>query len=194
MVGIAGGTRCSIKTDIFTTEKRYNIIYADPPWSFSCWSEKGGGRGAEQHYPTMQKGDIQKLPIRKIAAKDSVLFLWVTAPCLEEGIELISAWGFTYKTIAFTWVKKNRKSEGIFQGMGYYTRSNAELCLLATRGKVLKRKSHDVSSVILSHVQEHSRKPGEARERIVRLFGDLPRIELFARQYAEGWDCWGNEV
>lgn len=109
-------------------------------------------------------------------------------------MELIKAWGFTYKTIAFTWIKQNRKGDGIFKGMGYYTRSNAELCLIATRGKILERKSKSVSSVIISHLEEHSRKPMEARQRIVELYGDLPRIELFARQYADGWDCWGNEV
>lgn len=181
-------------TDIFSTSKKYNIIYADPPWSFKTFSDKGKGRGAERHYPTMQKEDIQRLPINDIAADDSILFLWVTAPCLIEGIELISAWGFTYKTVAFTWVKQNKKTDGIFTGMGYYTRSNAEYCLLATRGKVLERKSHSVSSVVLSHIERHSKKPNEVRDRIVELFGSLPRIELFAREQADGWDVWGNEV
>lgn len=123
-----------------------------------------------------------------------MLFLWVTAPCLIEGIELITAWGFKYKTVAFTWVKQNKKSDGLFTGMGYYTRANAEYCLLATKGKILERKSHGVHSVVLSHIERHSKKPDEVRDRIVRLFGDVPRIELFARQYATGWDCWGNEV
>lgn len=180
--------------DIYSTGKRYSIIYADPPWSFKTYSDKGKGRSAERHYQTMRKEDIQRLPIKSIAAKNSVLFLWVTAPCLIEGIELITAWGFTYKTVAFTWVKQNKKSDSIFTGMGYYTRSNAEYCLLATRGKVLERKSHSVSSVVLSHIERHSKKPNEVRERIVRLLGDLPRIELFAREQANGWDCWGNEV
>ncbi len=181
-------------TDIYKADKRYSVIYADPPWSFKTYSEKGKGRSAERHYPTMRKEDIQKLPIKNISAKDSVLFLWVTAPCLIEGIELVSAWGFTYKTVAFTWVKQNKKDNGLFTGMGYYTRSNAEYCLLATRGKVLERQSHGVHSVVLSHIERHSKKPDEVRERIVRLFGDKPRIELFAREYADGWDCWGNEV
>lgn len=183
-----------MKTDIFSTDRRYEIIYADPPWSYKVWSDKGKGRSAESHYPTMAKEDIQRLPVKRIAAKDSVLFLWVTAPCLIEGIELITAWGFEYKTVAFTWVKQNKKSDSIFMGMGYYTRSNAEYCLLATKGKVLERKSHSISSVVLSHIERHSQKPNEVRERIVKLFGDRPRIELFARQYANGWDVWGNEV
>lgn len=180
--------------DIYGTAQKYSIIYADPPWSFKTYSDKGKGRSAERHYPTMRKEDIQRLPIKRIAEKNSVLFLWVTAPCLIEGIELITAWGFTYKTVAFTWVKQNKKSDGIFTGMGYYTRSNAEHCLLATRGKGLERKSCSVSSVVLSHIERHSKKPDAVRERIVELFGDMPRIELFAREQADGWDCWGNEV
>lgn len=181
-------------TEIYSTDKKYSIIYADPPWRYKVWSNKGKGRSAESHYPTMQKEDIQRLPIRAISKKNSVLFLWVTAPCLIEGIELITAWGFTYKTVAFTWVKQNKKSDGIFTGMGYYTRANAEFCLLATKGKVLERKSHSVSSVVLSHIERHSKKPDEVRKRIVELFGDIPRIELFAREQADGWDCWGNEI
>lgn len=181
-------------TDIYSTDKKYDIIYADPPWQYKVWSDKGKGRSAESHYPTMRKEDIQRLPVKEIVAENSILFLWVTAPCLIEGIELITAWGFTYKTVAFTWVKQNKKSDGIFTGMGYYTRANAEYCLLATRGKVLERKSHSVSSVVMSHIERHSKKPNEVREKIVQLLGDLPRIELFAREQANGWDCWGNEV
>ena len=181
-------------TDIYKTDRRYEIIYADPPWRFKTFSKTGQGRSAERHYPTMKKEDIQALPVKGLAAKNSVLFLWVTAPCLIEGIELVSAWGFTYKTVAFTWVKQNKKSDGIFKGMGYYTRANAEFCLLATKGKILERKSHGVSSVVISHIERHSQKPKEVRGRIEELFGELPRIELFARQQADGWDCWGNEV
>lgn len=134
------------------------------------------------------------MPIQNLANKNCVLFLWVTAPCLIEGIELLKAWGFTYKTVGFTWIKKCKKSDKIFTGMGYYTRSNAEYCLIATKGKPLPRKSHSVSSVLLTNIEEHSKKPSETRDRIVELFGDLSRIELFARNYADGWDCWGNEV
>lgn len=180
--------------DIFNTDKKYKIIYADPPWQYQTYSKKGLGRSAESHYPTMTKKDIRSLPIRDICSNDSVLFLWVTAPCFEEGLELIRSWGFTYKTVAFTWVKQCKKSDKIFTGIGYYTRANAEFCLLATRGKILKRISHSISSVIISHIEQHSKKPSEVRDRIVKLFGDLPRIELFARQKADGWDSWGNEV
>lgn len=180
--------------DIYTTEKKYKIIYADPPWQYKTYSAKGQGRSAEIHYPTLPKKEIQTFPVAHLCEKDCVLFLWVTAPCLTEGIELISAWGFTYKTVGFTWIKKCRRADKIFTGLGYYTRSNAEYCLIATKGKGLKRISRSVSSVIITHLEEHSKKPDETRERIETLYGDVPRIELFARRQADGWDCWGNEV
>lgn len=175
--------------------KKYKIIYTDPPWTYKVWSKKTGlGRSAASHYSTMSKEEIQNLPIQSICEKDCVLFLWVTAPCLKEGLELIEKWGFEYKTIGFNWVKKNKKSDSWFWGMGYYTRANSELCLIATKGKPLKRISRSVHQIVESRIREHSRKPDEVRERIVELFGDLPRIELFARDKKEGWDIWGNEV
>ena len=183
------------RVDIFSTSRKYSIIYADPPWRYKVWSRDTGlGRSADSHYSTMEKQDIEALPINEISNKDSVLFLWVTAPCLEQGLELVKKWGFKYKTIGFNWVKQNKKSDSLFWGMGYYTRANAEICILATKGKTLPRISRRVHQVVLSHVEEHSKKPNEVRKRIVELFGDLPRIELFARKYADGWDCWGNEV
>jgi N6-adenosine-specific RNA methylase IME4 len=136
---------------------------------------------------------IKALPVSDLAADDCALFMWITFPCLYEALEVIEAWGFSYKTLAFVWVKQNRKSESLFWGMGYWTRANAELCILATKGHP-KRQSSSVHQVIMSHVQEHSRKPEETRTRIVQLMGDLPRIELFARQSPEGWAVWGNEV
>lgn len=184
-----------MKVDIFDTDKKYDIIYADPPWRFKVWSRDTGlGRSADIHYPTMMKEDIENLPISNLSQKNAVLLLWVIFPCLEQGLELIRKWGFTYKTCAFSWVKLNKKSKTDFVGMGYYTRANVELCLLATRGKPLKRVSKSVRQLICTPIEEHSKKPNEARERILRLFGDLPRIELFARQQVDGWDCWGNEV
>lgn len=174
--------------------KKYKIIYADPPWQYQVWSAKGLGRTADSHYHTMKKEEIQALPVQDICEKDSVLFMWVTSPCLQEGIQLVESWGFTYKTVAFVWVKKNKKADSLFWGMGHYTRANAEICLLATRGKPLTRYSRSVHSVIISKIEEHSKKPDETRERIVQLFGDQSRIELFARQRIDGWDAWGNEV
>jgi N6-adenosine-specific RNA methylase IME4 len=173
--------------------KKYSVILADPPWSFKVWSDKGKGRSAERHYSVMPKSEIQALPIREIATADCILFLWVTAPCLIEGIELIKAWGFEYKTIAFTWVKRNKISDTWFMGMGYWTRANAELCLLATRGKP-KRVNAGVHSIVDSRIRRHSQKPDEVRDRIVSLMGDVPRIELFARERADGWDAWGDEI
>lgn len=172
---------------------KYDIIYADPPWSFATYSEKGKGRSAEAHYPTMSIEEIKTLPVGEIASDNCVLFLWATFPCLGDALQTIEAWGFEYKTVAFTWIKQNRKSDSLFWGMGYWTRSNAEICLLATKGHP-KRKSAGVHQVIVSKIDRHSKKPEEARDRIVQLMGDLPRVELFARDTALGWDVWGNEV
>lgn len=173
--------------------KKYTVILADPPWKYHVYSKKGKGRSAESHYPTMQLADIQALPVADIADKDCALFLWVTFPQLEEALSVIKAWGFTYKTVAFVWVKQNKKSDSLFWGMGYWTRCNAELCLLATKGSP-KRASAGVHQIVLSHVQEHSRKPEEVHRRIIQLMGDVPRAELFARRKTDGFDVWGNEV
>lgn len=181
------------KVDLYNTDKKYKIIYADPPWTFKTYSSKGKQKSAENHYHCMTKAEIQQIPVQNIADDDCVLFLWATFPCLQEAMELIKAWGFTYKTCAFTWVKKNRKSDSLFWGLGYWTRSNAEICLLATKGHP-KRISKSVHSVVIERVAEHSKKPDVVRDRIVSLCGDLPRIELFARQYAEGWDSFGDEL
>lgn len=141
----------------------------------------------------MSLEQLQALPVPRIAKNDCVLLLWTTFPCLEYALDVIKAWGFTYKTCGFTWVKRNRKSDGWFWGLGHWTRANPEVCLLATKGNP-KRVSKSVHSVCDARIREHSRKPDEIRDRIVQLCGDLPRIELFARQHADGWDCWGNEV
>ena len=172
--------------------KKYQIIYADPPWSYSFG--QSSSRFVGNKYNCMGKQEICDLPIADLAQDNAVLLLWATFPKLDWAFPVIEAWGFEYKTVAFTWVKANPNGMGIFMGMGYYTRSNAEVCLLATKGQPLPRLSHSVPSIILAPVQDHSKKPAETRDRIVQLFGDLPRIELFARQKAEGWDCWGNEV
>lgn len=183
-----------MKVDIYNTNKKYNIIYADPPWNFKTYSEKGKQKkSAECHYRCMNIDNIYDLPINQIAADNCILFLWVTFPLLKEGLETIEKWGFTYKTIGFNWIKQNKKSDSLFWGLGYWTRANSEICLLATKGKP-KRISKSVHSVIISKIREHSRKPDEVRNKIVELCGDMPKIELFARQTCEGWDCWGNEV
>jgi N6-adenosine-specific RNA methylase IME4 len=141
----------------------------------------------------MNIDDICNLPVKNIASENCVLFLWVTFPTLLDSFKVIEAWGFNYKTVAFVWVKHNKKTPTLFWGMGFWTRANAEICLLATKGKP-KRISAKVHQVIISPIEEHSKKPNEIRKRIVDLIGDLPRIELFARQKTDGWDVWGNEV
>lgn len=137
--------------------------------------------------------DICRLPVSKLAAKDCVLFLWATFPQLPEAIRVIEAWGFSYKSVAFVWLKRNRQSFSWFYGLGYWTRGNAEVCLLATKGHP-RRKSASVHQFIISPIEAHSKKPEIAREKIIELMGDLPRIELFARKATPGWQIWGNEV
>ena len=172
--------------------KKYQIIYADPPWKYRD-KALAGNRGSICKYQVQTKEWIDSLPVGNIADNDCALFLWVTMPKLNECWDLIRQWGFNYKTVAFTWVKKNKKADSWFWGMGRWTRANAELCLLATKGTP-KRISASVHSVIDTPIEEHSKKPLEVKKRIVQLMGDIPRIELFARQKTDGWDVWGNEV
>ena len=172
--------------------KKYSIVYADPPWTYRD-KALAGNRGACCKYQVMTHEDICTLPVGKISNNNCILFMWATMPKLDECFEVISAWGFTYKTCAFTWVKKNKVSDSWFFGMGRWTRSNAELCLLATRGNP-QRINAGISSVIDTPIEEHSKKPDVVRNKIVELCGDIPRIELFARDKKEGWDCWGNEA
>ena len=156
--------------------------------------------------------ELCALPVADLAAPDSALFLWATFPQLPEALRLIKAWGFQYKSVAFVWLKKNRKADSWFYGLGFWTRGNAEVCLLATKGHpkrqaanihqfiILATKGHpkrqaaNIHQFIISPIEAHSKKPDEAREKIVALMGDLPRVELFARQTPPGWDVWGNEV
>lgn len=175
--------------------KKYQIIYADPPWSYK---DKLGSQSAkmgacEYHYKTMSLNEICKLPIDRIADKNCILFLWVTMPKLQEGLDVIKSWGFKHKTTAFTWIKLNPKAETIFKGIGRWVQGNAELVLLATKGKP-KRIRKDISQIVMAKRGKHSVKPKEVRDRIVKLMGDLPRIELFAREKISGWDVWGNEI
>lgn len=135
-----------------------------------------------------------KLPVKSIADKNCVLFMWATFPNLPDAFKVMEAWGFEYKTAAFVWVKQDRTNNTPKKyGLGWYTRSNAEIVLLGRRGK-LERKAKDVKQIVNGTIGEHSEKPHEVRKRITQLFGELPRIELFARTKAFGWDAWGNEV
>ena len=128
--------------------KKYSIIYADPPWAYRTYSKKGQGRSAESHYPTMCIEDIKALPVGELAAKDCALFLWITFPCLCEALEVLTAWGFSYKTVAFVWVKQNRKNDDLFTGMGYWTRANAEICTRSVLTPVCVRSSSATSKSI----------------------------------------------
>lgn len=184
-------------------QKLYNIIYADPPWRYKDKSLHRGG--AERHYKTMNLQDIKNLDVNSIAADNSMLFMWATLPLIREAFELIYSWNFTFKTCAFVWVKSNKrvckKQLEIFQakklddfmGNGHWTRANAEICLLATKGRP-KKISNSVRQIIYSPISDHSKKPSETRDRIIELCGDLPRIELFSRQEIAGWDNWGNKI
>jgi N6-adenosine-specific RNA methylase IME4 len=185
--------------------KKYNILYADPPWKYKDPSLERGG--AERYYQTMTVQQIADLPVRYISADNSVLFLWVTWPFLFEAELVLWSWGFTYKTIAFVWLKTNARRDPAqgsffaddyfavddFLGMGRWTRSNTEFCILATRGKP-KRASANVRQLIFAPIMKHSQKPAEVRSKIVTLAGDRPRLELFARYRAIGWDVYGDEV
>ena len=175
--------------------KKYNIIYADQPWHFENWNNDKAQNNPLQHYPTMSMKDIADMKVNDIAADDCVLFMWCTDPLLDKQIPIVKDWGFTYKTVAFHWVKtnKDKTKNYYFKGPGYWTRANNEICILATKGKP-KRVSPNVDRLVISERREHSRKPDIIRKHIIDLCGDLPRIELFARQEWSGWDHWGNEL
>ena len=186
--------------------KKYNIILCDPPWKFTGLGSKGIRSGAmrkdrpdlhknikvEDHYPSMTITELCELPVKDIAADDAVLFMWTTDAHLPSAIKIMEAWDFRYATIAFQWNKKEQSGKQVCY-YGYWTMKGTEICLLGRRGKP-KPVKHNVRQLVEAPRREHSRKPDEVRDRIVELMGDLPRIELFARQEATGWDCWGNET
>lgn len=147
--------------------KKYSVIYADPPWNYS---DKNCIGAAEAQYHCMKLDDICALPVQDIAADNCVLFLWATYPMMKEALKTIEAWGFTYKSIAFQWVKLNRSGFGFFYGLGRWTRGNTEPCLLAVKGKPA-RASNSVSQLIFAPVGRHSQKPAETRDRIIQLMG-----------------------
>lgn len=178
----------------------YGAILADPPWKFEHWGKSYVcGRDPERYYELMTLERIKALPVLDLAAADCVLFLWVTWPLLQQSLSVIEAWGFEYKTCAFSWMKADVSTVNLFSGpvdadmkLGYWTRANSEVCLLATRGKP-KRLKADVRQGIIEPARQHSRKPSCVHERIERLVAG-PYLELFARQLHAGWDSWGNET
>lgn len=187
-------------TDPFANLPRghYGAILADPPWRFETWgTQENATTDVNRHYQTMDAKDIAALPVHSLAAPAAVLCLWVTWPTLKTAMAVIDAWGFIYKTCAFSWMKADPYqlfADDTTPEMlgGYWTRSNTEPCLLATRGKP-KRLNADVRQGIIAPRREHSRKPDGIHERIERLVAG-PYLELFARQKRPGWDVWGNEV
>lgn len=191
----------------------YDVLYADPPWRYGMrkWGKDTvmGSRGENKwcNYDTMTMDDMKALPVNELGASTSLMFMWATFPCMPEALTLMAAWGYQYKTVAFVWVKTAIGAQPdqmvmvaqdalqLFWGMGKYTRANAEVVLLGTKGENTKLIArHDVHSVIFAPVGGHSEKPHEARRRIEQLCGDVRRLELFARDRVPGWQAWGNEV
>jgi N6-adenosine-specific RNA methylase IME4 len=180
-------------------KNHYGAILADPPWAFKCWDARRmpNARGGVTPYQTMDMDGIRALPVADLAASNCVLFMWAVWPTLNEAFSILDAWGFKYKTCAFSWLKADPYKlfcleEDVVMGMGYWTRANTEPCLLGVRGKP-KRLHPNVRQGIVAPRREHSRKPDGIHERIERLVAG-PYLELFARQRRKGWDVWGNEV
>lgn len=174
------------------------VILADPAWKYNSRADhktrfRGGAFG---HYDLMSTAGICELPVASLLGpkEPAILFLWATFPMLKDAMQVIDHWGFKYKTVGFTWCKLNKKNGKPFFGVGHYSKSNAEVCLLATRGKTMKPATNSVSSLILTPRREHSRKPDEAYERIEAMYPTERKIELFARNYRRDWLSWGNEI
>jgi len=184
------------QTFLSLPKKKFTIIYADLPWPYR---DKGaaGKRGASQHYNTIELVDLINFPIEKIAARNCALFLWAVDPMLPEAMAVLKAWGFQFKRVAFVWVKTTIDGKKYKMGLGRYTRSNAEFVLLGLRGHV-KVVNHSVSQIVAESPRGHSVKPDEVRNRIVKLLGQVSRIEIFARgdkkYLPKGWQYWGDEI
>lgn len=169
---------------------KFNVIYADPPWDYQ---DKSCDGAVGKVYSTIPVRELSAMPVSDVCARDCVLFLWATYPFLPEALDVISAWGFKYKTIAFQWVKLNPVSLTPFYGLGRWTRGNTEPCLLATRGSP-HRVASDVFQLVVTPRSGHSRKPDVVRDQIVHLMGDVPRLEMFARELTTGWSAVGDAV
>ena len=181
--------------------KKYQIIYADPPWGHNDKMETHSFSQLN-HYKTMTTNEISSLDVASLSDKDCVLFLWAVSPMLEDALKVMERWGFQYKTIAFCWSKIESQGAWV-HNLGRWTMGNVELCLLGVKGHP-KRIIKNIKQLVVALRAGHSKKPDIVRKRIVELMGNLPRIELFARDDGnkdmfnynrlEGWDCWGNEV
>jgi len=182
----------------FPTDRKFSVIVADPPWKFKISSPKGGAKSPGRHYPTMSFQEISEIPVADLAADDCALFLWATGPLLPRSLEVMKAWGFTYKTDAFVWVKMNKNALTPATGLGFWTRKNAEYVIMGTRGhpKRISKGVHQIlmeDEVYLAARGRHSEKPEGIQDRIEELL-EGPYAELFARRRRPGWWCWGNEI
>lgn len=187
-----------MEVDIFRTNRKYNVIYEDPPWKYGSKEiQKYGGtrfRSLNEVYKTEKTSDMERWDIKRITEKDCAIFMWTTDAHVKQAIKLMEAWGFKYVTIAFIWAKTTKNGKQV-SNLGAWTMKNCEIVLFGTRGAMLKyKKSNKVKQLFYAERREHSRKPGCVRKFIEELFGDIPRIELFARETAQGWDAWGDEV
>ncbi|TFG19278.1 MAG: hypothetical protein EU530_06765 [Promethearchaeota archaeon] len=184
--------------DLHSVTKKYQIIYADPPWKFTSKKFQDGGRYFDRlesnHYSTMSVRELSKLPIQRIIAEDAACFLWVVDSHLKEGLYVLKHWGFTYKTVAFNWIKTSKNDKRFFN-FSPWTLKSWEFVLLGTTGKMGQYKQvNNVKGLVEVERTRHSRKPEEVRNRIDALFGSINKIELFARTVSPGWDSWGNEI
>lgn len=176
-------------------DKRYNIIYADPPWDIGGYLKetKKGLSDYNLPYFTMSDLDIINLPIKNIVAEDLILFIW----CCDSKIPILesitNSWGFEFRCIGFIWNKRAKTTNGTNASYSIFTRRSCEYCFIGVRGKYLIKR-HDINQLVSIPKRDHSSKPGAFRTMIVQLCGDIPRIELFSRDNVEGWDAWGNQV
>ena len=179
--------------------KKYNIIYADPPWHYGSKSAVNNTTGSaikplSDHYSTMSLQELKNMSIKNMTKDDAACFMWVTDSHIDEALEVLRSWGFAYKTIAFNWIKTTSKGN-YCKNVAPWTMKSSEICLLGIKGRMTKYKqANNIESLVIAQRTQHSQKPNEVRKRIEDLFGDLPRIELFAREKTDGWDVWGDEI
>ncbi|MGL5281059.1 MAG: MT-A70 family methyltransferase [Plesiomonas shigelloides] len=183
-----------MKVDIYNTDKKYNLITADPAWQYGSGGPRGG-RFGKLDYSTMSTDDICALPVSELADKDCALELWFTASFVEDAIKVCKAWGFKVVRIDIVW-EKLKESGARHAAVGPWGMSDAEFVLLGTKGKACSMQKVRNQYMIQKGVYtgKHSEKPEEILKLFDTRFGDVPRIELFAREHRDGWDCWGNEV
>ena len=174
--------------------KKYQIIYADPPWKTKTFKEKKDGLiSRELPYKQMTDEEIKSLPINNFVSDDAILFMWCIDSRIPIMADIMKAWGFTYKCIGFVWAKKAKTTDGFNGGFSSYTKRDCEFCFIGTKGKYLNLK-RGINQILIETKTIHSKKPNEIRKRIIDMCGNLPKLELFARNQFEDWDVFGNEV